>query len=359
MATKKSAAENKDTEIETSPAVDETLAQPTEEEAPKARKKGKEEKITAVEDLPGVGSKTAEKLAAAGYIDMLAVAAASPAEIAAITEIGEATCAKIINAAREQLEIGFEPASQLLEKRKKVGRVKTGSKTLDDLLGGGVQTQAITESFAAFGSGKSQLGFQLAVNATLPVEKGGLDGSVAFIDTENTFRPERIIQLADARGISQDEILSKIIIARAYNSDHQMLLVDQIEEMINNGKKIKLIVVDSITSHFRAEFMGRGTLADRQQKLNRHLHRLQRLADVYNLIVYITNQVSAKPDSFWGPSVEAIGGNVLAHAATYRMFLRKSKGTKRVAKLIDSPDLPEGEAVFQVTEKGIEDIEEE
>lgn len=355
---KKSATENKDTEIETSPAVEETIAQPAEEESPKPKKK-KEEKITAVEDLPGVGSKTAEKLAAAGYVDMLAVAAASPAEIAAITEIGEATCAKIIISAREQLEIGFEPASQLLEKRKKVGRIKTGSKTLDDLLGGGVQTQAITESFAAFGSGKSQLGFQLAVNATLPVEQGGLGGSVAFIDTENTFRPERIIQLADARGISQDEILSKIIIARAYNSDHQMLLVDQIEEMINNGKKIKLIVVDSITSHFRAEFMGRGTLADRQQKLNRHLHRLQRLADVYNLVVYITNQVSAKPDAFWGPSVEAIGGNVLAHAATYRMFLRKSKGTKRVAKLIDSPDLPEGEAVFQVTEKGIEDIEEE
>ncbi len=359
MATKKSAAENKDTEIENSPAVEETPAQPTEEESPRAKKKGKEEKITSVEDLPGVGSKTAEKLAAAGYIDMLAVAAASPAEIAAITEIGEATCAKIINVAREHLEIGFEPASQLLEKRKKVGRVKTGSKTLDDLLGGGVQTQAITESFAAFGSGKSQLGFQLAVNTTLPVEKGGLDGSVAFIDTENTFRPERIIQLAEAQGISQDEILSKIIIARAYNSDHQMLLVDQIEEMINRGKKIRLIVVDSITSHFRAEFMGRGTLADRQQKLNRHLHRLQRLADVYNLIVYITNQVSAKPDAFWGPTVEAIGGNVLAHAATYRMFLRKSKGTKRVAKLIDSPDLPEGEAVFQVTEKGIEDIEEE
>jgi DNA repair protein RadA len=322
-------------------------------------KKEKKSKIESVADLPGVGEKTAEKLAAAGYVDMLAVAAASPAEISAITEIGEATCAKIIVAAREQLEIGFEPASALLEKRKLVGRITTGSKTLDALLGGGAQTQAITESFAAFGSGKSQLGFQLAVNATMPVEKGGLDGDVAFIDTENTFRPERIVQIAEARGISQDEILSKVIIARAYNSDHQMLLVDQIEEMINGGKKIKLIVVDSITSHFRSEYMGRGTLADRQQKLNRHLHRLQRLADVYNLVVYITNQVSAKPDSFWGPAVEAIGGNVLAHAATYRMFLRKSKGTKRVAKLIDSPDMPEGEAVFQVTEKGIEDTEEE
>ncbi|MFH0961385.1 MAG: DNA repair and recombination protein RadA [archaeon] len=358
----KKTATSKDEIIETVPSTEkeETVAaSETKPEAKAEAKASKKSKIESVAELPGVGDKTAAKLAAAGYVDLLAVAAASPAELAAITEIGDATCAKIINSAREQLEIGFEPASELLEKRKLVGRIKTGSKTLDDLLGGGVQTQAITESFAAFGSGKSQLGFQLAVNATLPVEKGGLAGQVAFIDTENTFRPERIIQIAEARGVSQDEILSKIIIARAYNSDHQMLLVDQIEDMINKGKKIKLIVVDSVTSHFRAEYLGRGTLADRQQKLNRHLHRLQRLADVYNLVVYITNQVSAKPDSFWGPSIEAIGGNVLAHAATYRLFLRKSKGTKRVAKLIDSPDLPEGEAVFQVTEKGVEDAEEE
>lgn len=334
----------------------EAVAEP---ELTTSTKKSKKPKIESVADLPGVGEKTADKLAAAGYIDMLAVAAASPAEISAITEIAEPTCAKIINAAREQLEIGFEPAAALLEKRKKVGRIKTSSRTLDELLGGGVQTQAITESFGAFGSGKSQMGFQLAVNAVLPVDKGGLAGEVAFIDTENTFRPERIIQIADAKGIPQDEILSKVIIARAFNSDHQMLLVDEIEDMINKGKNIRLIVVDSVTSHFRAEFIGRGTLADRQQRLNRHLHRLQRLADVYNLVVYITNQVSARPDAFWGPAVEAVGGNVLAHAATYRMFLRKSKGNKRVAKLIDSPDLPEGEAVFEVTEVGIKDAEEE
>jgi DNA repair protein RadA len=362
---KKQQQPNADTKEEKSVPVIEvtTVTEVTEEtkevEAEPEAKPKKGKKIESVADLPGVGEKTAEKLSAAGYLDMLAVAAASPAELAAVTEIGEATCAKIINSAREQLEIGFESAADLLEKRKKVGRITTGSKTLDDLLGGGAQTQAITEAFGAFGSGKSQLGFQFSVNATLPIEKGGLGGEVAFIDTENTFRPERIIQIAEARGIPKDEILKKIIVARAYNSDHQMLLVDQIEELVNHGRKIKLIVVDSVTSHFRAEFLGRGTLADRQQKLNRHLHRLQRLADVYNLVVYITNQVSAKPDSFWGPSVEAIGGNVLAHAATYRLFLRKSKGTKRVAKLIDSPDLPEGEAVFQVTEAGLVDAAEE
>ena len=316
-------------------------------------------KIDCIEDLPGVGATSADKRRKAGYVDMMAVAAASPMELVAIAEIGEAIAVKAILAAREACDIGFKPVEILLEQRKTVGYVTTGSKAFDNLLGGkGVQTQAITEAFGAYGSGKSQLGFQLAVSALLPKEKGGLGGEVAIIDTENTTRPERLIQMGKAHGLDEKDILSKIVVGRAYNSDHQMLLVDQIEKMINEGKKIKLIVVDSVMAHFRAEFAGRGTLADRQQKLNRHLHRLQRLADVHNLAVYITNQVMSKPDVFWGPTVEAIGGNVLAHASTYRLYLRRSKATKRVAKIIDSPDLPDGEAAFQVTEEGLKDLEE-
>lgn len=316
-------------------------------------------KIKEMAELPGVGSKTAEKLKACGYVDMLSIAAASPAELSAVAELGDATAVKIINAAREACDLGFEPISELLEKRKTVGRITTGSKSLDTLLGGGVQTQAITEAYAAFGSGKSQLGFQLSVNVLLPTEKGGLNGEVVFIDTENTLRPERLMQMAKAAGVEEKTVLKKVITARAFNSDHQMLLVEQVENLINEGHKIRLIVVDSVTAHFRAEFIGRGTLADRQQRLNRHLHKLQRLADVHNLAIYITNQVMSKPDVFYGPTLEAIGGNVLAHAATYRMFLRKSKGQKRVARLIDSPDLPEAEAVFEVLEAGIRDAQEE
>lgn len=316
------------------------------------------QKITDISELPGVGPKVAEKLKACGYVDLMAIAAASPNELSAVSELGDAVASRLIISAREALEIGFEPASKLLDRRKIVGRLTTGSKSLDTLLGGGVQTQAITEAYGQFSSGKSQLAFQLAVNALLPHEKGGFGGDVAFIDSENTLRPERLVQIGKTSGLDDKEVLKKIIVGRAYNSDHQMLLVDQIEKLItNDGKKIRLVVVDSLTSHFRSDFSGRGTLAERQQKLNRHLHRLQRLADVYNLAVYITNQVMDKPDVFWGPSLVPIGGHVLAHAATYRVFLRKSKGPKRVARLVDSPDLPEGEAVFEVTENGIGDSE--
>jgi len=312
-------------------------------------------KEITLEDLPGVGDKTAEKLREAGFYDVMSIAAASPGELAAVAEIGEVAANKMIAAARQELDIGFESASSLLEKRREMKKITSGSNALNDLLGGGVQTQAITEAHGAFGSGKTQLAFQLAVTAQMPAEKGGLGGEVAFIDTENTFRPERIIQIAEANGLDPEDVLSKIVVARAYNADHQILLAEKIEELIQQGRKIKLIVVDSITSHFRAEFIGRGTLANRQQKLNKHLHKLQRMADVHNLAVYITNQVMAKPDQLFGPAMEAVGGHVLAHAATYRLFLRKSKGSKRIARLIDSPDLPEGEAVFEVVASGVTD----
>ena len=314
-----------------------------------------------VEDLPGVGPITAQKLKDVGFVDFMSIAVASPLELSAAAEISESVAAKVILAARERLEMGFETAEKLLEKRSNVGFCNTGSTNLDKLLGGiGVQTQAITEAHGPFGSGKSQLGFSLAVIAQLPEknEEGGLSGlggKVAFIDTENTFRPERIAQIARERGMDAEEVLKNIFVARAYNSDHQMLLAEKVSDLLNDGENIKLVVVDSLTSHFRAEYIGRGTLARRQQKLNKHLHLLQRLADRHNLAIYVTNQVMSKPDAFFGPSMQAIGGHILAHAATYRLFFRKSKGTKRIARLIDSPDLPESETVFELNEQGLGD----
>lgn len=313
-----------------------------------------------IEDLPGVGPKTAEKMKEVGFVDFMSIAVASPVELSAAAEISETTAARVIAAAREKLEMGFETAEKLMEKRKDVGYIHTGSTNLDKLLGGrGVQTQAITEAHGPYGSGKTQLGFTLSVLSQLPEDgeegKRGLGGKVAFVDTENTFRPERIAQIARARGLDPEAALKNIFVARAYNSDHQMLLVEKIGELLSRGENIRLIVVDSLTSHFRAEYIGRGTLARRQQKLNKHLHYLQKLADQHNLAVYVTNQVMSKPDMFFGPSMEAIGGHILAHAATYRLFFRKSKGNKKIARLIDSPDLPESETVFQLTEKGVED----
>lgn len=314
-----------------------------------------EKKIKEIKDLPGVGPKTADALKNAGYDSFMTLATASAAELEAAAELGEATANKIIQAARNILDMGFENALETIERRKIIGRITTGSKELDKLIGGGIETQAITEAYGAFGSSKTQLAIQLAINVQLPKEKGGLDGSVLFIDTENTFRPERAAQIAQALGLDAKKTLSNIHTARAYNSDHQILLIEKSRDLIKE-KNIRLIIIDSLTSHFRADYIGRGTLADRQQKLNRHLHNLQKLADTYNCAIYITNQVMARPDMLFGDPTTPIGGHVLAHQATYRLYVRKSKGDKRIARLMDSPCLPDGEAVFRVTEKGIEDV---
>ncbi len=309
-----------------------------------------------IEDLPGVGPTTAKKLREAGYEDLMGIATAVPSELAAAAEIGEATAKKIINAARNKLKMDFTDGLELAEKASEIKKLTTGSKALDSLLGGGLETQAITECYGAYGSGKSQLAFQLAINVQLPEDVGGLNGGAVWIDTEGTFRPQRIVQIAEARGLDPKQILKNIKVARAYSSDHQILLAEKIPELINNGFNAKLIIVDSLTSLFRYEFVGRGTLAERQQKLNKHIHTLQRIADRYNLVVYVTNQVMARPDVFFGDPTQAVGGHIIGHASTFRIYLRHSKGEKRVARLVDSPYLPEGEAVFKITEKGIEDI---
>jgi DNA repair protein RadA len=217
-----------------------------------------------------------------------------------------------------------------------------------------VECQAITEFFGEFGSGKSQICFQLGVNVQLPPEKGGLDGDALFIDTESTFRPERIVQMAEALDLDGKEALARCHVARAYNSHHQILLMDKANE-IAKEHPVRLLVVDSLTAHFRAEFLGRGTLADRQQKLNKFIHALQRFADVHDAAIAVTNQVHAKPDTFFGDPTKPVGGHVVAHASNMRLYLRKSKGGKRIARLIDSPNMPEGEAVFGVTEEGVRD----
>jgi DNA repair protein RadA len=317
-------------------------------------------KVIDLEDLPGVGPAIAEKLREAGFDSIEMIAVSSPSELSAVADIGEATALKIITAARKLANIGgFETGDVIFQRRQEIGKITTGSKALDSLLGGGIETQAITEFFGEFGSGKTQICHQLAVNVQLPREEGGLEGSVIVIDTEKTFRPERIMQMASAKGLDGKEVLKNIYVAHAYNSNHQMLLVDNAKELAQKlakeGRPVRLLIVDSLTSHFRAEYVGRGALADRQQKLNRHLHDLMRFGEIFNAAIVVTNQVMAKPDTFYGDPTKPIGGHIVAHTATYRVYLRKSKGELRVARLIDSPHLPEGEVVFKITERGIED----
>ena len=305
--------------------------------------------------LAGVGEKTAEKLGEAGYNDYMSIAAASAGELVASVGVGEDTANKIIASARESLDMGFETATTVLKKRDTIGRITTGSKTLDTLIGGGIETQSITEMHGAFGSSKSQIAHQLAVTVQLPKEKGGLAGKAIFIDTENTFRAERIMEMAKGLGLDPKKTLENILVARAFNSDHQTLLAEKAEDFIKKNN-VRIIIVDSLTSTFRTDYTGRGTLANRQQKLNRHLHTLQRLGLVYNAAVYVTNQVMSRPDILFGDPTAPIGGHILGHTATYRIYLRKSKAEKRIAKLIDSPCLPDGETVFKVVTDGIRDV---
>jgi DNA repair protein RadA len=308
-----------------------------------------------IEDLPGVGPATAEKLREAGFEGLLAIAVMSPMELAEQAELGEAVSAKIIQAAKKLANIGgFISGNALLERRQTVQKLTSGTAAMDELLGGGFETQSICEVFGEFGSGKTQIALQLAVNTILPVSQGGLNGEVFYIDTEDTFRPERIAQMAEAVGMDPNDALDRIHVARAYNSAHQMLLVDEIKRM-SKSIDVKLVIVDSLTSHFRAEYVGRGMLAPRQQKLNRHLKELKQLSDLQNALILVTNQVMSNPAALWGDPTKAIGGHIVGHASTFRLYLRKSKGGRRIARLIDSPNLPEGEAVFTVTAEGLKD----
>ena len=483
-----------------------------------------------ISKLPGVGPAIFEKLKEAGYNDIMMIAVDSPRNLAELAEIGEATAVKIIASAKKVADVGgFETGDLILERRKKVSRIPSGSKALDDLMGGGFESQAIVEFFGEYGSGKcvsprtevlydsdgetrvdeisamysklgrgmavpfdsghvapisgvtvpslsqghleraaavaiyrervrllfevqtvggraleltgphkllvmrgqriswtptwevragdliavpesdtiydddafanvpssavswdevrsvlpythddyvydlvvprthsfvggnlptvlhnTQICHQLAVNCARPVEEGGLDAHTIMIDTEQTFRPERITQMSEAADMDPDEVLKRIHVARAFNSHHQMLLLEKAFEVAREIP-VRLLVVDSLTAHFRAEYIGRGALAERQQMLNKHMHDMLRFGDVHNAVIAVTNQVAAKPDALFGDPTRPIGGHIVGHTATFRIYLRKSKGGKRIARLIDSPNLPEAEAVFQVCEAGITD----
>jgi DNA repair protein RadA len=316
------------------------------------KEKDQEEDISIM-DLPGVGAATAEKLENSGYGNLMSLAVASPGQIVEATGIGETTARKIIIAARESLDMGFETGEDILKRRQNILKIKTGSKNLNNLLGGGFETGAITECFGEYGSGKTQIALVLTVR----LYKQDPTAVSVFIDTENTFRPERIVELAKGAGLDPKKVLKSIKVARAYNSDHQMLLAEKVRDLqVKQKLNVRLVIVDSLTSHFRAEFVGRGTLAERQQKLNKHMHVLLRLADSNNVCVYVTNQVMSRPDVFFGDPTAAIGGHIVAHTSTFRIYLRKGKKGSRVAKLVDSPNLPESESPFYVETDGLKDI---
>ncbi|MFX1335560.1 MAG: DNA repair and recombination protein RadA [Promethearchaeota archaeon] len=316
-----------------------------------------------VMDLPGVGPALTKKLQEANFRTLESVATISISELMALGGFGEKTAGKIIKAAREKLGYGFITADIILESRRNMLKATTGADALDDLLNGGIETGSITELYGEYRTGKTQLAHQLCVTCQLPPALGGFNTddknpiSCIYIDTEGTFRPERIVAMASRFGNDLDVqmVLKHIFHGRAYSSDHQMVLVENIiKEALS--KNVKLVIVDSLIAHFRAEFVGRATLAARQQKLNQHLHSLLKLAEVSNVAVIVTNQVHSQPDMFFGDPTMPAGGHILAHVSHTRIYLRKSKGERRIARIVDSPLLPESETVFAITGEGVIDV---
>ncbi len=302
--------------------------------------------------LEGVASTTIKKLRKAGLATLEAIAVTPPREIVALTGMGVNTAIKVNTLARLKVDPGFVSASDILETRSHMMRCRTGSSEFDRILGGGIETGVITEFIGEFGSGKTQICYTLSVLAQRPVREGGLGGRVCVIDTEGTFVPRRIKQIAEARGYDAQEILSNVLIARAYNSDHQIMLVKNLPQ-IAQEHDIKLVIVDSMIGHFRGEYIGRANLAERQQKISGVLGNLLRVAEAFNLSVVLTNQVQSKPSVTYGDPNKPTGGHVMAHACTHRVFLRKGRKNTRLVQVIDSPYLPEEKVRIAVTEAGI------
>lgn len=308
-----------------------------------------------INSLSEVEETTARRLRDGGYKTVESLATAKVKDLQKAAEIGESKAKKIIDEAKLVSGEGqFVTADKILDKRGDVRWITTGSREIDNLFGGGIETQAVTEVFGEFGSGKTQLAHQLTVNVQLESENGGLDGKAIYIDTENTFRPQRIKDMARGRNLDPEETLKKIFVAKVINTDQQLITAENAQEIVEE-RDVRLLVVDTVTALFRAEYVGRDTLAERQQKLGKHLLTLHRIADLSNVAVLITNQVQANPDAFVGESTQPIGGHILGHSATNRIYLRKSRGSRRIARVVDSPELPEGEAVFKISREGIGD----
>ena len=316
------------------------------------------EAIFDIDALNDIGPATKTSLKEAGFRSIKDLVIRGPTEIAEATGIAIGKCTLLCNRAREILEdIGvldkpFTTANEIYEKRKSDYRISTGSKNLDELLDGGIETRAITELYGEYGTGKTQICHTLCVT----VQKNKAEDNISralYIDTENTFRPERIASIASARNIDPSAALENVIVAKAYNSSHQEVIIQESPNVINLHN-IKMMIVDSIVSHYRAEFLGRSVLSERQQRINRLLHILLRIAETCKIAVVITNQIQSSPDTIFGDPNKATGGNVMAHTSTYRLYLKKA-GKNRIARMVDSPYHSEREILFALNEQGIGD----
>lgn len=323
----------------------------------------KEQQFQEIEKLQDLGINAADinKLKASGYCTILSLIQATKKELCNVKGLSEAKVEKILEAsAKIESSSVFITANQLVEKRSRILKITTGSKVLDTTLGGGIESMSITELFGENRCGKTQICHTLSVTAQLPKNMNGGNGKVCYIDTEGTFRPEKICKIADRFGIDGEAVLDNILYARAFTHEHLYhLLAMSAAKMCE--EPFALLIVDSIISLFRVDFSGRGELSERQQKLNKTMSVLNKLGEQFNIAIVITNQVMSDPGAtltFVANPMKPVGGHVIGHASTTRLSLRKGKGDQRVCKVYDAPNLPETECIFQLSDVGIIDATE-
>ena len=312
-----------------------------------------------LDSIEEFGPATKSRLEESGFKSIKDLVVRGPVDLSETTGMEMNRCVSLCNKARVRLEdLGiidksFITATKLYDKRKNEERISTGSKNLDDLFGGGLEKRAVTELYGEYGTGKTQICHTICVTVQQRKFKGRLDGKALYIDTENTFRPERIVSISQARNLDPKNALENIIVAKAYNSAHQELIIEESGPIIDSYN-VKLLIVDSAVAHYRAEFLGRSALSERQQKLNKFMHMLIRIAETYGIVVVVTNQILSSPDAIFGDAFRPTGGHVVAHTSTYRVYLKRS-GKNRIARIVDSPYHPEREILFTLSEQGVAD----
>ncbi|XP_074596621.1 meiotic recombination protein DMC1/LIM15 homolog [Brevipalpus obovatus] len=335
---------------------------------------GEEDTFQEVDKLmeQGIPSGDLKKLKAAGIYTIKGIHMVLRKKLLQIKGLSEQKVDKIREAARKVMNIHqFRTGTAVEAKRRQIFRVKTGCTEFDLILGGGIESMSITEAYGEYRCGKTQLAHTLSVSCQMVEIDGEWKqiGKAIFLDTESTFRPDRLRKIAERfkesnmpemAEIDPELAVENVLHIRVYNTDHQCEILDNAAEEIckdkDSGNKFRLIVVDSVMALFRVDFSGRGELADRQQKLAQFMSKLQRLCEEYNLAVYITNQMTADPGAMsFGPAMKPIGGHILAHASATRIHLRKAKGETRIAKICDSPDMPENEGSYTISVGGITD----
>ncbi len=316
---------------------------------------GVEKRIT-LKDIPGIGNVTLEKLRRVGIISVRQLALYNSDELYELTDIEPYRILKILREARKSLGLKVIKGNELARFSKSSTRLTTGIKGLDNVLEGGLEPRAIYELAGEYGTGKTQLCHQLAVTVQLSENKGGVNGACFYVDTEGTFRSNRITEIAKRFGIDEDYVLQNIYTIRTVNVDHQIEVVRVDAPRLIEENNVKLIIIDSIISHFRAEYHGRDRLAIRQQRLNYMIDWLLRICKLYDVYVVVTNQVMDVPVSWRGGQKIPVGGNIIAHGMTHRLFITNFKGNIKKVKVIDSPNLPlNAEAYFEIFEGGVRD----